>query len=63
MLTNALASVIVSSFNRGRFINETLDSIHSQDYRPIEVLVIDGASTDESRTESLGFRSRTSAVS
>ena len=35
------------SFNQGRFIGETVDSILSQDYRPIEVLVMDGASTDE----------------
>jgi len=42
-----LVSIIVPSFNQGRFIAETIDSILSQDYRPIEVLVMDGASTDE----------------
>lgn len=42
-----LVSIIVPSFNQGRFIKETIDSILSQDYRPIEVLVLDGASTDE----------------
>ena len=42
-----LVSVVVPSFNQGHFIKETLDSILSQDYRPIEVLVIDGASTDQ----------------
>ena len=41
-----LVSIIVPSFNQGRFIRETLDSILAQDYRPIEVLVVDGASTD-----------------
>jgi glycosyltransferase involved in cell wall biosynthesis len=38
---------VVPSFNQGHFIKETLDSILSQDYRPIEVLVIDGGSTDQ----------------
>ena len=38
--------MIVPSFNQGRFIRETIDSILSQDYRPLEVLVLDGASTD-----------------
>lgn len=42
-----LVSIIVPSFNQGRFIRETLSSILEQDYRPIEVLVLDGGSTDE----------------
>ena len=43
-----LVSVIVPSFNQGRFLRETLDSILNQDYRPLEVLVLDGGSTDDS---------------
>lgn len=42
-----LVTIIVPSFNQGRFIKETLDSILSQDYRPLEVLVLDGGSTDQ----------------
>jgi glycosyltransferase involved in cell wall biosynthesis len=42
-----LVSIIVPSYNQGRFIRATLDSILKQDYRPIEILVIDGASTDQ----------------
>ena len=42
-----LVSVIVPSFNQGTYIAETLDSIFSQDYSRLEVIVVDGASRDE----------------
>jgi glycosyltransferase involved in cell wall biosynthesis len=42
-----LVSVIVPSYNQGRFIRRTLDSILSQDYRPLEIIVVDGASSDD----------------
>jgi glycosyltransferase involved in cell wall biosynthesis len=44
-----LVSIVVPSYNQGRFIEETLRSCLDQDYRPLEVLVIDGASTDGTR--------------
>nr|MBV6630663.1 glycosyltransferase [Oceanococcus sp. HetDA_MAG_MS8] len=41
-----LVSIIVPSFNQAQYILATLESISSQDYGSLEVLVIDGASTD-----------------
>lgn len=41
-----LVTVVIPSFNQGQFIRHTLESIWGQDYRPLEVIVIDGASTD-----------------
>ena len=41
-----LISIVVPSFNQGRFIGETIRSILEQDYPNIEVIVIDGGSTD-----------------
>lgn len=42
-----LVSIIVPSFNQGQFIGDTIRSILEQDYRPIRIHVIDGASTDQ----------------
>ncbi len=44
---NPLVSIIVPSFRQGKFIRATIDSILSQDYRPIQIHVIDGGSQDE----------------
>lgn len=41
-----LVSILVPSFNQGRFIRETLDSCLAQDWRPLEIIVMDGGSTD-----------------
>lgn len=41
-----MLSIIVPSFNQGRYLGEALDSIFAQQYRPLEVIVVDGASTD-----------------
>src|SRR5207302_1420984 len=41
-------SVIVPSFNQGKFLRETLASVVTQAYERLEVIVLDGGSTDSS---------------
>jgi len=44
-----LASIVVVNHNYGEFIGATLDSISQQDYSSFECIVVDNASTDDSR--------------
>ena len=45
-MTQPLVSIIIPSYNQAHFIGQTLDSVFAQDYKNIEVLVLDGASSD-----------------
>lgn len=45
---NKLVSVIVPVYNRAHLVSETVQSILSQTYEPIEIILINDGSTDES---------------
>ena len=50
-----LVSVIVPLYNAAPYIGEALESIIASTYRPIEVVVVDDGSTDDSLNIALTF--------
>jgi glycosyltransferase involved in cell wall biosynthesis len=46
-----LLSVIMPNYNYGKFIAKAMESVYRQDYGPIELIVVDDGSTDNSVAE------------
>lgn len=49
-MTSPLVSIVVPVFNNARFLAETIQTILQQDYKPVEIIMIDDGSTDGSAT-------------
>ncbi|MBO7546632.1 MAG: glycosyltransferase [Paludibacteraceae bacterium] len=47
-MSQPLVSIIVPCYNMSAFLEETLRSVVASDYRPLEVIVVDDGSTDDS---------------
>lgn len=45
--TNQVVSCIVPVLNEGDAISDFISSLHQQDYRPIELIIVDGGSKDD----------------
>ena len=46
---NGLVSVIIPTYNRSQWIVDAMNSVYSQTYRPIELLIVDDGSTDDTK--------------
>ena len=47
--SNASVSVIIPTFNGGSGLGPTIASLHRQTLRPVEIIVVDDGSTDDTR--------------
>jgi len=50
-----LITVVIPVYNGEKFLSEAIDSVLSQSYRPIEIIVVDDGSTDGSRDIALSY--------
>jgi glycosyltransferase involved in cell wall biosynthesis len=55
-------SIVVCSYNYARYLRDAIDSALAQTWRPLEVVVVDDGSTDESWSIVLSYGSRVLAV-
>ena len=47
--SSPLFSILIANYNNGKYIKETIDSVFAQDYINWEIIIVDDASTDNSR--------------
>lgn len=59
MTDSTQVSVIIPTYNTARYLPAALESVAAQDYRPLEVIVVDDGSTDETAAIVADFFQRT----
>jgi glycosyltransferase involved in cell wall biosynthesis len=57
-MSRPLVSIVINNFNYAEFVGQAIDSALHQTYAPIEVIVVDDGSTDESRSIIARYGSR-----
>jgi len=58
-----LVTIVTPSYNQGRFIRATIESVLAQDYPAIEYIIMDGGSTDETDTIAGEYKGRLTFIS
>jgi glycosyltransferase involved in cell wall biosynthesis len=56
--SNSLVSIVVPCYNQGHYLRQAIDSVLSQDYPRIELIVLDDGSTDDTPAVLAGYSGR-----
>ena len=62
-MTEPLVTIVTPSYNQGRFIRATIESVLAQDYPAIEYIIMDGGSTDETAAIASEYKERLTFIS
>lgn len=57
-MDNPLVSIVITCHNRAHLLPHTMASVFAQDYEPVEIVVIDDGSTDNTKELMSGYGSR-----
>ena len=57
-----LVSVIIPTFNRATMVVEAVDSVLAQSYQPLEIIVVDDGSTDDTAVRLSGYGERIKVI-
>lgn len=57
-IVKGLVSTIITVYNRPRLFSEAVDSVLEQTYRPIEIIIVDDGSTDETGSVADSFAAK-----
>jgi glycosyltransferase involved in cell wall biosynthesis len=57
-MTRPLVSVIIPAYNHGDVVTDAVESVLQQTYRPLEIIVVDDGSTDDTRNVLQPYASR-----
>jgi glycosyltransferase involved in cell wall biosynthesis len=52
---NPLVSVVIPTYNRAEMLHRAVESVCSQDYKNLEIIIIDDGSTDNTTDIVKGF--------
>jgi len=58
MTETLLFSIIIPTYNRGRFLYKTIESVLTQTYTHFELIIVDDGSTDDTESVVAGFKDK-----